>query len=61
MLSQLQHPRIVQFLGAYLLPPHICIVEELAEGGSLHARLHARDRQGHKLHPPLTLEQVGLP
>lgn len=31
------------------MPPNICIVEELAEGGSLHARLHgtpgARRRQ----------------
>jgi serine/threonine protein kinase len=39
VLSGLQHDRIVCLLGACLVPPHVCLVEELAEG-SLYARLH---------------------
>jgi hypothetical protein len=31
VLSSLQHPCIVRFLGACLAPPHICILEELAQ------------------------------
>ena len=58
VLGRLRHPNIVSFLGAYLSPPNVCIVEELAEGGSLHTRLHSRDRGGLKVHPPLTLDQV---
>lgn len=42
VLSQLSHKNIVAFKGACLAPPHICILEELAEGGSLHARLYSR-------------------
>jgi serine/threonine protein kinase len=42
VLSQLSHPNIVAFKGACLAPPHICILEELAEGGSLHGRLYSR-------------------
>lgn len=44
VLSQLSHENIVAFKGACLAPPHICILEELAEGGSLHARLYSRSR-----------------
>jgi serine/threonine protein kinase len=40
VLSRLAHPRIVRFLGAGLSPPHACMLEELVEGGSLHAFLH---------------------
>jgi hypothetical protein len=42
VLSRLRHPHIVAFLAACTVPPNICIIEELAEGGSLHARLHGR-------------------
>ncbi|PRW56562.1 serine threonine- kinase CTR1-like isoform X1 [Chlorella sorokiniana] len=42
VLAQLQHPNIVCFLAACTVPPNICIVEELAEGGSLHTLLHGR-------------------
>ncbi|KAK9820285.1 hypothetical protein WJX72_008607 [[Myrmecia] bisecta] len=45
VLSSLQHPRIICLLGACLVPPHICIVEELAEGGSLYSKLHQKDNQ----------------
>ena len=40
MLSGLQHERIICLLGACLAPPHICIVEELANAGSLFNHLH---------------------
>ncbi|BDA41979.1 probable mitogen-activated protein kinase kinase kinase 7 at C-terminar half [Coccomyxa sp. Obi] len=43
VLSGLQHDRIVCLLGACLAPPTICIVEELALGGSLYDFLHTRD------------------
>ena len=42
VLSSLKHPNIIQFLAACTVPPNICIIEELAEGGSLHARLHGK-------------------
>ena len=42
VLSGLQHDRIVCLLGACLAPPTICIVEELALGGSLYDSLHTR-------------------
>ena len=40
VLSGLQHERIICLLGACLAPPHICIVEELANAGSLFNHLH---------------------
>lgn len=59
MLSGLQHERIVCLLGACLAPPHICIVEELAPGGSLYDRLHRRSRSGRRgRQPPLPLPQA---
>ena len=39
VFRQLRHPCIIQFLGCCLAPPNVCIVEELAEGGSLHQLL----------------------
>ncbi|KAK9908804.1 hypothetical protein WJX75_003138 [Coccomyxa subellipsoidea] len=42
VLSGLQHDRIVRLLGACLAPPTICIVEELALGGSLYDLLHTK-------------------
>ena len=40
VLSRLRHPNIITFYAACTVPPNICIIEELAEGGSLHAALH---------------------
>ena len=57
VLSRLSHPHIISFFGACLAPPNVCIVEELATGGSLHHRLHAR-RRGAKLYPRLTYSEV---
>lgn len=42
VLSGLDHPNIIRFLGACLAPPHICIVEELALGGSLYQKIHSK-------------------
>jgi hypothetical protein len=42
VLSQLKHENIICFYAACTVPPNICIIEELAEGGSLHTRLHGR-------------------
>ncbi|KDD74299.1 protein tyrosine kinase, partial [Helicosporidium sp. ATCC 50920] len=42
VLSRLKHPHIISFLAASTVPPTICIVEELAAGGSLYARLHGQ-------------------
>lgn len=46
ILSRLSHPRIVRFLAASTDPPSVFLVEELAEGGSLHDRLHSGRRPG---------------
>ncbi len=50
VLSRVAHPHVVRFLGACLAPPNVCIVEQLAEGGSLHAVIH---------HPHQQAEAVG--
>lgn len=39
-LKNLQHPRLVSFIGASLVPPNLCIVTEFMSGGSLHHLLH---------------------
>jgi len=41
-LRALRHPRLVRFIGVALELPMVCIVTELAVGGSLHALLHVR-------------------
>eukprot|EP00198_Chlamydomonas_reinhardtii_P012635 XP_001701972.1 mitogen activated protein kinase kinase kinase 8 [Chlamydomonas reinhardtii] len=62
VLSRLSHPHIVQFFGACLAPPHVCIVEELAAAGSLHHRLHARRRGSSvKLHPAMSYGESTTP
>lgn len=72
VLSQLRHPNIVSLLAACTEPPAICIIEELAEGGSLHDRLHGRRSArsaggsggggragGRRRRQPLPYKQVG--
>ncbi len=59
VLSQLRHPNIVSMLAACTVPPSICIVEELAEGGSLHDRLHGKRRRRRHQPQPLPYKQVG--
>jgi len=44
VLSAVRHPKIVRMFGACLKLPHLCIVEEMMDGGSLHALLH-QDKQ----------------
>eukprot|EP00929_Paragymnodinium_shiwhaense_P104954 TRINITY_DN6979_c0_g1_i2.p1 TRINITY_DN6979_c0_g1~~TRINITY_DN6979_c0_g1_i2.p1 ORF type:complete len:388 (-),score=65.40 TRINITY_DN6979_c0_g1_i2:80-1243(-) len=41
-LRFLRHPRLVQFIGACLSPPTLCILTELMPGGSLHDLLHVK-------------------
>lgn len=41
-LRFLRHPRLVQFYGACVTPPHFCVLMEYCEGGSLHDLLHVR-------------------
>lgn len=56
VLSRLRHPNIIAFLAACTVPPDICIIEELAEGGSLHAALHGN--RGERRHTPFTLRRL---
>ena len=51
VLSGLRHPNIVAFLAACTIPPDICIVEELAEGGSLHSKLHGTSGEENRCRP----------
>lgn len=39
-LQGLRHPRLIRYIGVALEPPVLCIVTELAPGGSLYALLH---------------------
>jgi len=41
-LQALRHPRLIRFIGVALELPTLCIITELAAGGSLHALLHVR-------------------
>lgn len=56
VLSALRHPHIVRLLGACLVLPHLCIVEELAMGGSLYDKLHGPP--GNRCACPLPYPQV---
>lgn len=58
VLSGLQHERIICLLGACLAPPHICIVEELANAGSLFNHLHGH-KQGAMASRGMPYAQVG--
>jgi len=49
-LRNLNHLRLVSFVGACLKPPDLCIVTEFMAGGSMHHLLH-------KAKTPLTLSQ----
>lgn len=51
VLSRLRHPNIIAFLAACTIPPDICIIEEIAEGGSLHTRLHGPSGSSNRCHP----------
>ncbi|CAL5219257.1 g1053 [Coccomyxa viridis] len=60
VLSGLQHERIICLLGACLAPPHICIVEELANAGSLFNHLHGAKPGPTRGMPYAQLLQVAL-
>jgi hypothetical protein len=61
LLSRLQHPHIIRFIGACLAPPNVCIIEELAEGGSLHSLLYGRREEGGTLAVPVSSAVQGGP
>jgi len=42
ILAKLRHPNVVLFMGACTQPPHLCIVTEFLEGGSVYSLLHQR-------------------
>jgi hypothetical protein len=52
VLSSLQHERIICLLGVCMVPPHICIVQELA-ADSLYNHLHPRAEDGNRLSHPM--------
>jgi hypothetical protein len=56
VLSCVQHPSIISFYAARTVPPDICIVEELAVGGSLHDKLHGKPGERRRI--PLPYDQV---
>ncbi|XP_052901997.1 mitogen-activated protein kinase kinase kinase 7 [Anopheles moucheti] len=43
-LARVAHPNIIELYGACTESPHVCLVMEYAEGGSLHKVLHFRPR-----------------
>ncbi|XP_058116377.1 mitogen-activated protein kinase kinase kinase 7 [Anopheles coustani] len=43
-LSRVAHPNIIELYGACTEKPHVCLVMEYADGGSLHKVLHCRPR-----------------
>ena len=59
VLSGLVHERIICLLGACTSPPHLAIIEELAEK-SLHAELHRRTGSSDHAEPaPMPYARVG--
>ena len=48
-MAGLGHPRVVRLLACCLEPPNVCLVQELAENGSLHSALHSGDGKGQRL------------
>ncbi|CAE8654977.1 unnamed protein product, partial [Polarella glacialis] len=48
-LQALRHPRLIRFIGVALEPPVLCMVTELAAGGSLFAALHGSEAKGKAL------------
>lgn len=43
-MSRVSHPNIICLFGACRKPPHVCLVMEYAEGGSLYNFLHSRPK-----------------
>lgn len=48
-MRKLRHPNIVEFLGAVLQPPHMCIVTEFLHKGSLEDVLARKEKDNKKL------------
>nr|XP_015626289.1 probable serine/threonine-protein kinase DDB_G0267514 isoform X2 [Oryza sativa Japonica Group] len=46
ILSRLRHPNVILFLGACMKPPHLSLVTEYMEMGSLYYLIHASGQKG---------------
>lgn len=49
ILSRLRHPNVILFLGACMKPPHLSLVTEYMEVGSLYSLIHSKTQKS-KLH-----------
>ncbi|XP_008677420.1 ATP binding protein isoform X2 [Zea mays] len=49
ILSRLRHPNVILFLGACMKPPHLSLVTEYMEVGSLYSLIHSKTQKT-KLH-----------
>ena len=58
VLRKLRHPHVVEFYGACTRPPHLCLVMEYAEGGTLSDLIHGGGGDGGGGLPPLRLLQL---
>ena len=52
VLRKLRHPHVVEFFGACTVPPHLCLVMEFAEGGTLEQLIHGAKVKGKLCEPP---------
>jgi serine/threonine protein kinase len=43
ILNQLRHPNVVLYMGVCLKQPHVCILTEWCERGSLHDLIHDQE------------------
>jgi serine/threonine protein kinase len=42
ILGKLRHPNVVLYMGASTKPPHLCMVTEYLDGGSLYEKIHQK-------------------
>lgn len=57
-LQALRHPRLIRFIGVALELPVMCIVTELAVGGSLYALLHVQRMPLSEVHRRILVLQI---
>lgn len=59
-MAGLKHPRVVRLLACCLEPPNVCLVQELAENGSLHSALHPPGMGANRRLDYLTLLRIAI-
>ncbi|CAD6247449.1 unnamed protein product [Miscanthus lutarioriparius] len=57
ILSRLRHPNVILFLGACMKPPHLSLVTEYMEVGSLYSLIHSKTQKT-KLHSKRRLKML---